>query len=679
MNEILHIFDDLPTFSKLSPDEVESSMDRVLEEARAKLDALVQSPGPYGWSNLVAPIEELLDQVNRAWSPIRHLNSVRNSEALRAAYNACLPKQSAFWTELGQNEALFRAYESIAEGKEYKRLDAAQRRVIDNAMRDFRLGGVDLPADRKARFKEISQELSQLSSRFSENLLDSGQTWEKQLTDESCLRGLPESTKALAAQLAEQRGKEGWVLTLDFPIYMPVMTYADDACLRKELYQAYMTRASADGPGGAQYDNTEVMDRILALRHEMARLLSFDNYAQYSVATKMAENTDQVMEFLTDLASRAKPQAEGERDQVFAFANREFGMESLDAWDLGYYAEKLKQQRYHLSAEDLRPYFPVPAVMQGLFEIVGRLYGIRIQAVDGVDTWHPDVAFYRIVGADGEDRGGFYVDLYARAQKRGGAWMDTCLDRRRTSTGLQAPVAYLTCNFTPPVGDKPALLTHQEVITLFHEFGHGLHHMLTRVNYAGIAGIHGVEWDAVELPSQFMENWCWEKEALDLFARHYESGERMPDELYERMRSARDFQAGIQMIRQLVFSLFDFRIHLEYDPASGARIYDILREVEDEIAVIQPPEFTRFPQGFSHIFGGGYAAGYYSYKWAEVLSADAFSKFEETGIFNPDTGRDFLTNILEVGGSRDAMDSFVAFRGRKPRIDALLRHSGIAA
>jgi oligopeptidase A len=625
----------------------------------------------------VEPIELWEDRLERAWSPVSHLNSVMNSEALREAYNACLPKLSDYGTEMGQNERLYAAYKALAEDADA--LEPDQRKVLENALLDFHLSGVDLPAEKKARFKAISQELSALTSKYSDNVLDATNAWSKRIDDVAALAGLPDSAVELAAHTAEQRGGSGWLLTLDYPSFFPVMTYADNAALREELYRAYQTRASDQGPHAGTYDNTDNMARILDLRHEQARLLGFANYAERSLARKMARTTDEVLTFLHDLAARSKLQAQRELDELSEFAAREYDKQELFPWDIAYYSEKLRQHRYNITQEELKPYLPVTRVIRGMFEVVGRLYGVTFHEVEGIDAWHPDVRFYEIRDHDGGLRGQFYFDLYARPNKRGGAWMADCQSRLKTEAIEQIPVAYMTCNFTPPVGDKPVLLTHNEVETLFHEFGHGLHHMLTRVDYSAISGINGVAWDAVELPSQFMENYCWEREALDLFAAHYESGERIPDELYDRMIAAKNFQSGMLMVRQLEFALFDFRIHREYDPSRGARIYQILDEVRREVAVIQPPEWNRFAHSFTHIFAGGYAAGYYSYKWAEVLSADAFSLFEERGIFDQATGQSFLENILERGGSADAMELFVAFRGREPSVDPLLRHSGIAA
>ena len=669
----------LPPFSKIKPEHVEPAVDQLLSEARAQVEDLLAGNSRYSWENLVEPLEKMDDRLSRAWSPVGHMNSVVNSDALRAAYNACLPKLSEYATEMGQHRGLYQAYRQIADGDEYSRLDTAQKKIIDNELRDFRLSGIELDQDAQDRYKAVMRELSKLTSKYSDNVLDATNGWTKQINDEVLLAGLPESAVSLAKQAAEQRDMEGWLLTLEFPSYFPIMTYADNRELREEVYTAYVTRASDQGPDAGKWDNTPTMNRILELRYEASRLLGFDNYAERSLATKMAESTGQVLAFLNDLAQRSRAPAAAELEEVRVFAREQDDISELQAWDIGYYSEKLRQQKYAISQEELKPYFPEQRVVNGLFAIVQRLYGLQIEPVEGIDSWHEDVRFYRIHDAAGELRGEFFLDLYARQHKRGGAWMDECISRRRTANGLQAPVAYLTCNFSPPIGENPALFTHDEVITLFHEFGHGLHHMLTQVDYAGVSGISGVAWDAVELPSQFMENWCWDREALDLFSGHYESGEKIPDELYNRMQAARNFQSAMQMLRQLEFSLFDFRMHMEYKPGQDNDIHATLNEVRKQVAVVQPPAFNRFENGFTHIFGGGYAAGYYSYKWAEVLSADAFSAFEETGIFNRDTGNKFLNSILEQGGSREPMELFIEFRGREPTIDALLRHSGLAA
>ncbi len=665
----------LPAFSKIRPEHVEPAIRQLIDENRELVNRLIEENPAPDWNSLVQPIEEMDDRLSRAWSPVSHMNSVVNSDQLRDAYNACLPLLSDYATEMGQHEGLYHAYQSVCEND--KTLDAAQRKVLDNALRDFKLSGIDLNDADKKRYREINQRLSKLTSSFEENLLDATNDWVRQISDEAELAGLPESALALAKQNAEQRELDGWALTLDFPSYYPVMTYAENRELRYEMYRGYNCRASdqADKP---QWDNSQIMDEILALRHEQARLLGFANFAERSLAKKMARTTQDVFDFLEDLAKRSKPQAGKELEELQAFAKNDYGVDKLEPWDIGYYSEKLRQKKYAISQEELKPYLPVDRVIEGLFNVASRLYGIHFEQLDGMDTWHPDVRFYQISDESGV-RAQFYFDLYARPKKRGGAWMDDCASRMQTSSHLQIPVAYMTCNFTPPVGDKPALLTHSEVETLFHEFGHGLHHMLTRIDYPAVSGINGVAWDAVELPSQIMENWCWEKQALDQFSGHYQTGEPIPQALYERMLAAKNFQSAMMMVRQLEFSLFDFHIHADYDPQQGGRVYQILNQVRERVSVIRPPEWSRFAHGFSHIFAGGYAAGYYSYKWAEVLSADAFSLFEEKGIFDETTGRSFLHNVLEKGGSEDAMTLFVAFRGREPKIDALLRHSGIAA
>jgi oligopeptidase A len=669
----------LPPFSKIQPQHVKPAIDALLTESRQLVEKLLLQNNQYSWDNLIEPLEAMDDRINRAWSPVSHMNSVVNSEALRVAYNECLPVLSEYSTEMGQHEGLYNAFRQIAEGSEYQQLDMAQKKVIDNALRDFRLSGIELNQSERERYKMLQQELSRLTSQYSDNVLDATNAWYRHITDESLLTGLPESATSLARQAAEQRSLEGWVFTLEFPSYYPVLTYADNRELRQELYTAYVTRASDQGPHAGQHDNSGIMESIMALRHEAAQLLGYNNYAERSLATKMAGSTEHVMDFLEDLAAHSKPAAQRELEEVREFARQHDRLEELQAWDIPYYSEKLRQKKYDISQEELKPYFPEPRVVNGMFDIVGRLYGLQIEPVTGIDTWHKDVSFYHIRDAAGKIRGEFYLDLYARQHKRGGAWMDECVSRRVNASELQIPVAYLTCNFSPPIGGKPALFTHDEVITLFHEFGHGLHHMLTLIDYAGVSGISGVAWDAVELPSQFMENWCWEREALDLISGHYESGERIPDALFQRMQRARNFQSAMQMLRQLEFAIFDFHIHRDYSVEKGARIHATLQNVRQQYAVIQPPAFNRFENGFTHIFGGGYAAGYYSYKWAEVLSADAFAAFEESGIFNRETGDKFLKCILEQGGSREPMELFVEFRGREPTIDALLRHCGLAA
>jgi oligopeptidase A len=678
-NPLLQAFH-LPPFSRIRPEHVEPAIRHLLEENRWGIAALLAGENCFTWNTLVGPLDNLDDRLNRAWSPVGHLNAVVNSDELRTAYNACLPLLSEYSTELGQNRHLYEAYKSLQAGTEWRRLDVTQRKIVQDALRDFHLSGVDLPEDEKARFKDIARELAELTSRFEDNLLDATHGWHKRIHDLSALAGLPESARDMARERAEQDKVEGWLFTLEYPSYVTVMTYADDRDLRREMYEAYVTRASDQGPNAGQWDNTEIMERILALRHEEAQLLGYAHFADLSLATKMAESPAQVIRFLHDLAERSRPVARRDLEELETFARDQHGVDKLEVWDIGYYAEKLRQHRFQLSEEAVRPYFPAEQVIAGMFAIVEKLYGIRIQQIDGVDVWHPDVRFYAIHDAGGALRGQFYLDLYARPKKRGGAWMDDCVTRRKLGDGqIQTPVAYLTCNFPPPTKQQPSLLRHDDVLTLFHEFGHGLHHLLTRVDYLAASGVHGVEWDAVELPSQFMENFCWEREALGLISGHWQTGEKLPEDLYRKMLAAKNFQSGMQMARQLEFALFDLRIYAEYDPNRGGRVYEILAEVRRQVAVVVPPACNRFPHGFSHIFAGGYAAGYYSYKWAEVLSADAYALFEEKGVFNPAIGRKFLKNILEQGGSRPAMELFEAFRGREPSIDALLRHNGIAA
>ncbi|MEN3788377.1 oligopeptidase A [Aeromonas veronii] len=680
MNNPLLTMDSLPPFSQIKPEQVQPAVIQAIADCKQKISDVLAQRDPHTWDSLIAPLEEVNDRLSRIWSPVSHLNSVLNSEALREAHDACLPLLSEFQTYVGQHEGLYQAYLALSESDDFPLLSGAQRKEIQNTLRDFRLSGIGLPAEVQQRYGEIQARLSELASRFSNNVLDATQGWHKLVADEAELAGLPDSVRAAARQMAELKGKEGWLFTLDIPSYLPVMMYADNRELRAEMYEAFTTRASDQGPNAGKWDNSTIMSELLTLRRELAQLLGFANYAELSLATKMADKTEQVVSFLTDLAAKSLPQGKAELEEIRAFAAEQHGQSELAAWDLAYYAEKLKQHKFSISDEQLRPYFPASKVVKGLFEVVKRVFGMKVRERLGIDTWHPDVRFYDIFDSEDELRGSFYLDLYAREHKQGGAWMDVCLGRRYRQDGsLQKPVAYLTCNFNGPVDGKPALFTHNEVVTLFHEFGHGIHHMLTRIDVAGVAGINGVAWDAVELPSQFLENWCWESEALAFISGHYETGEPLPADLLEKMLTARNFQAAMQMLRQLEFALFDFRLHQEFDPANPAQLPALLDEVRSQVAVMTPPAFNRFQHSFSHIFAGGYAAGYYSYKWAEVLSADAFSRFEEEGIFNPATGQSFLKNILEKGGSKEPMELFRAFRGREPKVDALLRHSGIAA
>ena len=677
MNNPLLTTETLPPFSKIEPEHIEPAIDYLLEECRALVKMKTQLTEPFSWKNFVDPIEKIEDRLNKAWSPISHINSVVNNKDIREAYNACLPKLSQYSTEMGQNKALYNAYNQIANDPDFSTLSQGQQKTIQNALRDFELSGISLTPGQQVRYREISQELTTLTSKFEENVLDATHAWKKHILDETLLAGLPASTCTLAKTTAETDGLSGWVLTLDFPCYLAVMTYADNPELRQEIYTAFATRASEVNPETAQWDNTQVMDDLLALRHEKSQLLGFNNYAELSLATKMADNPQQVTDFLEDLANKSKEHAQKDFDALQQFARQEYNVKQLDAWDINYFSEKMRQQHLELSQEEIRNYFPITRVLPGLFTIVNKLYGLTISEIHDFDRWHSDVRFFEIHDKNKVMRGKFYLDLYARPNKRGGAWMDDCVSRKNGPEGLQTPVAYLTCNFTPPSSDDPALLSHDEVITLFHEFGHGLHHMLTQVDALSVSGINGVQWDAVELPSQFMENWCWQKSALEIISGHYKSGNPLPESLLDKMLAAKNFQSGMFMIRQLEFSLFDFQIHLNFNPREPSNIYSTLSAIRNQFSVVIPPSFNRFAHSFSHIFAGGYAAGYYSYKWAELLSCDAFSRFEEEGIFNPQTGHAFLTHILEKGGSIDAMDLFVDFRGREPTIDALLQHNGI--
>ena len=607
----------------------------------------------------------------RTWSPVGHLNGVANGDELRAAYNTCLPLLTAYHTEIAQNTALCAGYQRIKD-TQYPDLKPEQRKLVDNALRDFRLSGVALAPDRKQRFRELMERLSTAQAKFDENVLDATNAWTRNVEEETELAGLPAAVIARARAAAEKAGRSGWVFTLDAPNYQAIMTHAENRQLRQDFYTAWLTRASEQGP--AQWDNTALIEEILALRHEAAQLAGFASFAEYSLATKMARDPAEVLEFLRRLARLCRPAAQREFAELEAFAGTR-----LEAWDVAFHSERLKRERLAVSEEELRPYFPLPRVLDGLFALAQRLYGVRIEQRKDVEVYHPDVHYYDIIGSDDEARGGFFLDLYARPKKRGGAWMDECLGRIELAGAHALPIAYLVCNFTPPGADRPSLLTHYEVLTMFHEFGHGFHHLLTRVNVPSVAGINGVPWDAVELPSQFMENFAWRDEVLPLISAHVETGEPLPHEMLARLQATRTFQAGMQTVRQLEFALFDFRLHADYSPATGGRIAETLARVRAEVAVVRPPEFNRFPQSFQHVFSGGYAAGYYSYKWAEVLSADAFGAFEERGVFDRATARRFLHAILERGGGRDAMEAFVEFRGRKPAIEPLLRQMGLAA
>lgn len=665
---------ELPPFSNIKPEHVEPAIEQLIDDSKQAIDQLITQGSRISWETVNAPLEDIEDRLSHAWSPVSHMNSVVNTQALRDAYNNCLPKLAEYGTWLGQHQGLFKTYQALANSDEFDSLDTAQQKVINNALRDFRLSGIALEGDAKQRYGELKKQLSEKTSKFSDNVLDATNHWEKHVTDKQLLAGLPETALEIAEATATAKDLTGYLLTLEFPSYLPVMTYCDNRQLRQEMYTAFCTKASDQGPNAGKWDNSPLIDDILALRHELAQLLGFTSYAELSLATKMATSIDEVLGFLNDLAEKTHSVAKQEFAELTEFAHQLDGSEQIEAWDVAYYAEKLKHARYDISQEELRPYFPVDKVVAGMFEVVNRLFGITISEATGVDTWHEDVKFFNLV-RDGKTIGRFYLDLFSRSKKRSGAWMDECRVRRKKAENIQLPVAYLVCNFTPPVADKPALLTHDEVTTLFHEFGHGLHHMLTQVNYMDVSGINGVPWDAVELPSQFLENWCWEKEALTLISGHYQTNEVLPDEMLNKLLAAKNFQSGMMMVRQLEFALFDFKLHHEYQ--TGTDVQAVLNEVRKHVTVVPAPEFNRFQHSFSHIFAGGYAAGYYSYKWAEVLSADAFSKFEENGIFDKATGQQFLTAILEKGGSEDAMNLFVDFRGHKPSIEPLLRHSGI--
>jgi oligopeptidase A len=664
--------DGLPQFVAIRPEHVEPAVREILAANRARIGQLAGVSEPT-FASVVEPLEELHHRTARAWSPVSLLNAVLNSEGLRAAYNACLPLLSAYQTDLAQSEPLYQAYRTIAE-REDGALGAVQRKLLAHAVRDFRLAGVHLPAERKQRFKSVMLELAQLQAKFEENVLDATNSWSHHVTEASGLRGLNEMLIELAARRAREQGLSGWLLRLDQPSYVAVVTDAESGELRRAFYEAWNTRASDRGPSAGRWDNTTLMEKILERRHEAAQLLDFPSYAHYALATRMAASVEQVLGFLKELARAAHATAVSEFAELEAFAGRK-----LTAWDVGFYAEALQRERFRVSQEELRPYFPLPKVLAGLFEVAERLFAVRIRERTDAPVWHADVRFFSITAQSGEPLGSFYLDAYARPNKRSGAWMDECVGRKHLASGAAAPVAYLVCNFLPPGGSRPALLTHDDVVTLFHEFGHGLHHLLTRVDYPSIAGINGVAWDAVELPSQFLENYAWDAQVLQRISGHFESGVPLPEEAQARLIATRSFHAGLAMMRQLEFALFDFRIHAEYSPERGGRIGEILAEVRREIAVVPVPEWNRFPHSFGHIFAGGYAAGYYGYKWAEVLAADAFAAFEEQGIFDPATAQRFLDAILSRGGSRDALEAFIEFRGRRPDVRALLRQHGITA
>jgi len=674
-------FSGLPRFADIKPEHVAPAVDQLLADGRATTEAAVQAKP--AWEQFVAPLEDANERVGRAWGQVAHLHAVMDSPALREVYNANLAKVTKYWTELGQNQRLFEKYKALRSSSEFSRLSPPRQKIVENALRDFRLGGAELPPEKKKRYAEIQEELARLAAKFSENVLDATNAFSVYITKKETA-GIPEDVLEAAREAAQKDGKEGWKFTLHMPSYLPVMQYADDRALREKLYHASSTRASEFGK--AEWDNAPLIARIVPLRRELARLLGYQDFAEVSLVPKMAKSSSQVLAFLDDLARRARPFAEKDVDELREFSKSELNIADLQAWDVAYASEKLRAKRYSFSDQEVKQYFPEDVVVRGLFRVAETLYQVRIQEAKA-PVWHPDVRFFEVRDSSGAAIGQFYMDLYARETKRGGAWMDDAITRRRKRGQIQNPVAYLNCNFSRPLsspsGGKPALFTHDEVLTLFHEFGHGLHHLLTRVEDLGVSGINGVEWDAVELPSQFMENFCWEWDVLREMTRHVGDGEMsglpIPKMLFDRMLAAKNFQSGLGMLRQIEFAVFDMRLHSDFDPTAGRSALALLEEVRKQVAVLHPPAYNRFPNSFGHIFGGGYAAGYYSYKWAEVLSADAYSFFEENGVLDPKTGARFRDEILAVGGSRPAAESFRAFRGREPSVDALLRHNGMIA
>ncbi|MHC1478734.1 M3 family metallopeptidase [Frateuria aurantia] len=679
MNDLNPLLSDaeLPPFSQIRPEHLAPAIDAILADFRSGIAQLTSDGGARDFDGLMLAQERMEQRLSRAWAPVGHLHSVADTPALREVYGPAEEKLTEHAIEVGQNRALYRAVQQLHDAADFAALDRPAHALVEHALLGFKLSGVALEEPQRSRYRDIGVELSRLSTEFANAVLDATDAWSLHLSDASRLGGVPDSGLAVLREYAREKDLEGYLVTLKQPSVQAILTYADDRELRAEVYRAYQTRASDQGPNAGQFDNSQRIEKILALRHESAQLLGYANAAEESLATKMAPSPEAVLDFLRDLARRAKPVAERELASLQRFAS-ELGLEQLQPWDVGYASEKLRQQRYSLDEEQLKPYFPLPAVMNGLFGLVERLYGVQFRLREDVDVWHPDARYYDLFDADGQRIAGAYVDLYARSGKRGGAWMDVCRSRFVDTGGTQLPVAFLTCNFAPPTEGRPALLTHDDVITLFHEFGHGLHHILTRVGLPSVAGISGVEWDAVELPSQFMENFCWNRQALDLFARHYETGEPLPDALFQRMLAARHFHAGMFLVRQLEFAMFDFLLHQDYDPEQGGRVMEVLQQVRHEVTVLHPPAWQRFPHSFTHVFAGGYAAGYYSYLWAELLSADAFAAFEEHGVIDRATGERFRTEVLGVGSSRPALESFIAFRGRAPEPQALLASHGLA-
>ncbi len=672
-NPLLH-FAGLPKFNEIKPEHVSPALDLLLNEGKQAIEALVNNNEAPTWDNFARQLEDMEEKISRAWSQVGHMNAVVNSPELRETYNENLAKLTDFYSDLAQNEQLYQKFKDLCQSQVFTKLSATQKKIVENELRDFRLGGAELPADKKARFKAVQEQLSKLGAKFEENIMDNTNDFAHFVEDESALKGIPEDALQASKDAASGDGKSGYKFTLHFPSYMPVLQYADNRGLRETMYRGYATRASEFGK--KEWDNTALISDILKLRLEASQLLGFSNYSELSLATKMADTPTQVTEFLHTLAKRAKPYAERDMAELTAYAKK-LGIDDMQAWDVAYVSEKLREDKYAFSDQEVKQYFPEAKVLAGLFKVVETIFGVQVKKADA-PVWHADAAFYQIADASGKPIAYFYLDLYARNNKRGGAWMDECITRRKKDGTVELPVAFLTCNFSAPVGGKPALFTHDEVITMFHEFGHGLHHMLTEVEEHGVSGIKGVEWDAVELPSQFMENFCWEWDVLRHMTRHVDTGAQLPRELFDKMVAAKNFQAGMQTVRQIEFSLFDMRLHGEFDPNGNKTVLDLIEEVRDEVAVVRPPKWNRFPNSFSHIFAGGYAAGYYSYKWAEVLSADAYSLFEEMGVLSDEAGNRFRSEVLAQGGSRPALESFIAFRGREPNIDALLRHNGMS-
>lgn len=670
---------DLPAFADIRAEHVGPAIDAVLKDHAAAINAIAAPGTPRTFEAVLTAKERADFAISRAWAPVSHLHSVADTPELREAYGEAQPRLTAHFLEMGQNRELYAAIRAVAEMGSLDTLSAAERQLVEHSLRDFRLSGVALEEPERTRFREIGVEMSKLATEFSNAVLDATEAWSEHITDEAALDGLPASEKGVLAAYAQAKQKEGWLVTLHQPSVQAILTYANDRALRQRVYHAYNTRASDVGPNAGAFDNSARIERIVALRHEAAKLLGFSSSAALSLEPKMARTPQEVIDFLRDLAAKARPVAQKDLEELRDFARAEFGIDDLQPWDVGYASEKLRLARYAVNEEQIKPYFPLPTVLDGTFALFEKLFGIRLVKRENVETWHPDAAYYELLNEEGDAFAGIYIDLFARSGKRGGAWMGVCRSRFRDADKLHLPVAYLTCNFAPPTADTPALLTHRDVLTLLHEFGHALHHLLTEVDLPSVGGITGFEWDAVELPSQLMENFAWDKQALGLLSGHYQTGEPLPDDLLEKMLAARRFQAGMFLVRQLEFGLFDLRLHLEYSPDKPVRPLDLLNEVRREVAVIIPPEWNRFPHAFTHIFAGGYAAGYYSYLWAELLSADAFERFEETGVLSADTGLAFREHILSKGASRPALESFIAFRGREPKPEALLRSYGLGA